>query len=161
MADHIGIVIQTEPDNFARILADRKGACAGCHQGHVGCHSCLTNSNKVESRVANPVHANVGDLVRIHMSMGNLLLGTAIIYLLPVLGLIIGAVAGPYFITGLGLTVASSEIIGAVLGLIISLTALYLLDRSTIVRKRIKPIITKVLSSDSGYRPVKKESCCG
>ena len=46
------------------------------------------------SEAANPVCAKVGDLVKLHLASSSLFTGAAILYLLPVLGLLAGAFAG-------------------------------------------------------------------
>ncbi|MBU4317481.1 MAG: SoxR reducing system RseC family protein [Proteobacteria bacterium] len=161
MAENIGIVIKTEPENYATIIANRKGPCGGCRPNHGGCHSCLEGASKVESRVVNPVDARVGDLVRVHLSTSRLFAGAAILYLLPVFGLMAGAAAGTSLLTVLGLAEMSGAIIGAMLGLGFSVTAVYLLDKSNGVRNRIMPTITKVLTSKNGDQLEKKDSCCG
>ena len=62
MAEHIGIVIKKESDRYAQVVTDRKGACGGCQSTPHGCRSCLASA-KMESRVANPLGAQAGDLV--------------------------------------------------------------------------------------------------
>ena len=57
--------------NYAQVVTDRKGACGGCQSSPGGCRSCLTGA-KMESRVANPVSAEPGDLVKVHLSSTNL-----------------------------------------------------------------------------------------
>lgn len=48
----------------------------------------------MESRVANPVGARPGDLVELHLASGNFYTGAAILYLLPVVGVLLGAFLG-------------------------------------------------------------------
>ena len=116
MAEHIGIVIKTEPNNFAQVLTDRKGACGGCQSTPHGCRSCLA-SVKMESRVANPLGAEPGDLVKVFLSSSNLYTGAAILYLLPILGLLLGAFIGIWASTALGLSKSFGSIGGAAAGL--------------------------------------------
>ena len=56
---------KVKSSNYAQVVTDRKGACAGCQSSPGGCRSCLTGA-KMESRVANPVGAEPGDLVKVH-----------------------------------------------------------------------------------------------
>jgi sigma-E factor negative regulatory protein RseC len=160
MAEHIGIVIKTEPGNYAQVVADRKGACGGCQSTPGGCRSCLASA-KIESRVANPVNAEAGDLVKIHLSSINLLTGAAILYLLPIIGLLIGAFAGVLVSTAFGLTQIIGSIGGAITGLIIGYTAVITLDRNPSIRRRMMPTITTIVASNVGIPYVKKASCCG
>jgi sigma-E factor negative regulatory protein RseC len=145
MAEHIGIVIKTEPGNYAQVATDRKGACGGCQSTPGGCRSCLASA-KMESRVVNPVSAETGDLVKIHLSSTDLLTGAAIIYLLPILGLLIGAFTGAWASTAFGQTEIFGSIGGAIIGLGIGYTAVIALDRSPSIRRRIMPTITDIVT---------------
>jgi sigma-E factor negative regulatory protein RseC len=160
MAEHIGIVIKTEPGNYAQVATDRKGACGGCQSTPGGCRSCLASA-KMESRVVNPVSAETGDLVKIHLSSTDLLTGAAIIYLLPILGLLIGAFTGAWASTAFGQTEIFGSIGGAIIGLGIGYTAVIALDRSPSIRRRIMPTITDIVTPNNGTPDVKKASCCG
>jgi sigma-E factor negative regulatory protein RseC len=144
MAEHIGIVIKKESNRFAQVVTDRKGACGGCESTPHGCHSCLSNG-KMESRVANPVGAEIGDVVKINLSSGNLYTGAAVLYLLPILGLLLGAFAGLWASTAYHLAETVGSIAGAVAGLGIGLAAVIVLDRSPRFRSRITPTITAVV----------------
>jgi len=160
MAEHIGIVIKTESGDYAQVVTDRKGACGGCQSTSGGCRSCLASA-KLESRVANPVSAKTGDLVKVHLSSANLFTGAAILYLLPVLGLLLGAFTGIWASTAFGLTEISGSIGGAIAGLGIGYAAVIVLDRSPSIRRRIMPTITAIVTPKVGIPDVKKASYCG
>lgn len=147
MAEHIGIVIKTESSNYAQIVIDRKGACGGCPSTPGGCRSCLaTATPKMESRVANPVHTEPGDLVKVHLSSSNLFTGAAILYLLPVLGLMLGAFSGLWASNVFDLAESAGSMGGALAGLVIGYAVVILLDRNTSIRRRITPTITAVVT---------------
>ena len=160
MAEQIGIVIKTEPGNYAQVLADRKSSCGGCHSNPDACLSCLTSA-KIESRVANPVNAHAGDLVKIRLSSTNLLTGAAILYLLPIIGILLGAFAGVLVSTAFGLTQIIGSIGGAVTGLIVGYAAVITLDRNPSIRRRMMPTITTIVAHNVSTPYVKKASCCG
>jgi sigma-E factor negative regulatory protein RseC len=160
MAQHIGIVIKTEPGNYAQVVADRKSSCGGCQSNPDGCLSCLTSA-KIESRVANPVNAHAGDLVKIRLSSTNLLTGAAILYLLPIIGMLLGAFAGVLVSTAFGLTQIIGSIGGAITGLIVGYAAVITLDRNPSIRRRMMPTITNIVAHNVSTPYVKKASCCG
>jgi sigma-E factor negative regulatory protein RseC len=160
MAKHIGIVIKTESSNFAQVVTDRKGACGGCQSNPDGCRSCLASA-KMESRVVNPVGAEPGDLVKVHLSSDKFFTGAAILYLLPVLVLLIGAFTGVWVAKIYGFTEISGSISGAIAGLGIGYAAVIVLDRSPVIRRRITPTITTILTRKVGLPNVKKAPCCG
>lgn len=149
MAEHLGIVIKTVSGKYAQVVTDRKSACGGCQSTPSGCRSCLASA-KMESRVANPVSAEVGDLVKIHLSSTDLLSGAAILYLLPILGLLIGAFTGVWASTAFGFTEIFGSTGGAIIGLGIGYSAVIALDRSPSIRRRIMPTITDIVTPKSG-----------
>ena len=159
MAEHIGIVIKAGSGTYAQVVTDRKGACGGCQSTPGGCRSCLVSA-KMESRVANPVRAKAGDLVKIHLSSTNLFTGAAILYLLPILGLLTGAFTGAWVSTVFGLAEIFGSLGGAITGLIVGYTAVITLDRSPSLRRRIMPTITQIMAPNVGIPKVKKASCC-
>ena len=160
MAEHIGIVIKKESDRYAQVVTDRKGACGGCQSTPHGCRSCLASA-KMESRVANPLGAQPGDLVRVHLSSSGLFTGAAILYLLPILGLLLGAFIGVWASTAYGVSESFGSIGGAAAGLGIGYVAVIGLDRSPRIRRRIMPTITAILTPKVGIPKIEKASCCG
>jgi sigma-E factor negative regulatory protein RseC len=136
---------------------DRKGACGGCRSTPHGCQNCLASA-KMESRVANPLRAQPGDLVKVFLSSSNLYTGAAILYLLPILGLLLGAFIGIWASTSLGLSKSLGSIGGAAAGLGIGYVAVIGLDRSPRIRRRILPTITAVLTPKVGLPETEKAS---
>ena len=149
MAEQIGIVIQTEPGGWARVLSDRKGACGGCHGDHGGgCRGCLTSA-KFESRVTNPVGAKAGDVVRISLRTEDLFKGAAVLYVLPVIALLIGAFAGAWIAGHIGWSASVGGVFGAFAGISAAAVLLIRVNRSKWARQRLTPTVLGVVSSSS------------
>jgi sigma-E factor negative regulatory protein RseC len=166
MAEQIGIVVDNETNGLARVLTDRKGACSGCHTGPSKCRSCLTTSGKLESTVINPIGAGAGDVVRITIAQKDLFRGAALMYLLPIATLILGAVGGLWWggTAGWG---DGASVIGGLVGLGLGFWAVIRLGRSRRFSSRMTPVITAVVtpsdqSKQPAAHPVKplQESCC-
>ncbi len=157
MAEHIGIVIKTESATHAQVVTDRKSACGGCQSISGGCRGCLISA-KMVSRVANPVGAEAGDLVKVHLSSVNLLTGAAILYLLPILGLLIGAFTGAWVSSVFGQAEIFGSIGGAITGLLVGYATVITLDRSSSLRRRIMPTITNIMAPNVGIPDVEKAS---
>ncbi len=145
MAEHIGIVKTVENDRFALVVTDRKGACGGCESGPGDCRGCLANA-KMESRVANPVMASKGDVVRVRLTSGRLFTGAAVLYLLPVFTLIFGAFAGTATAPFWGWSELPGALAGALTGLVLGYLLVIALDRNVNVRAHLTPQITEVLA---------------
>jgi sigma-E factor negative regulatory protein RseC len=166
MAEHIGIVIQTEENGLVRVAADRKGACGGCDHRGGGCKSCLTGANKMESEAVNPVGAKVGDLVKLQLTTFNLYSGAALLYMLPVLGVLVGAFMGEWAAGSDGSFGVIGAIAGAFFGLAIGYAFLIAVDRGQGLRRRWMPTITKVVQPGVGLpsgagSPGRGAACCG
>ena len=69
MSYRIGIVKETEPSGYAQVVTERKTVCGECYHNKIVCYGCLL-SPRVVGRVANPIGARVGDMVKIHISAG-------------------------------------------------------------------------------------------
>ena len=150
MKEQIGIVVKAESGNYAHVITDRKNACGECDHGKHTCYGCLSSS-KVISRVANPVRAGAGDLVKINLSPGKLFTAAAMFYLLPVFTLLIGAFSGVFTSTALGMTETTASIGGALAGLVTGLTGVTILGRIPGISRKIEPVITSIVMSGSDH----------
>jgi sigma-E factor negative regulatory protein RseC len=162
MAEQIGIVTQVDPGGWVRVITDRKDACGGCHtdQG-AGCRSCLTGS-KFESRAINAAGAQQGDIVKISISSKDFFTGAAVLYLMPVTALLIGALGGTWAAVRFGWPVTAGAILGAVAGLVLSVLILIRLDRSPSVNRRLTPTVVDVLASGPAalHPNTSNHACC-
>lgn len=90
MSTERGIVEKIE-EEFAWVRTQRKSACAGCsNKSHC---SSLSGGNHMLVKVSNPVKAKKGDMVEVFLKTSVQLKCTFIIYMIPVLGLIAGALS--------------------------------------------------------------------
>jgi sigma-E factor negative regulatory protein RseC len=150
MAENIGIVVKTELNDYAQVLLGRKSACGGCQPTGGGCRSCLTSANKMQSRVANPLGARAGDLVKVGLSSRNLFIGAAILYLIPIGSLLVGAFTGSWVASTLDMAEMLGSIVGVICGLVLGFVAVALIDRSSGIRSRITPVITGIVTPNIG-----------
>ena len=144
MSATIGIVLDNLGDGFARIKTSRSGACGGCDSGSGHCHGCLANSEMI-SRAANPINAEPGELVRVELDSKEVFKGAAVLYLLPVLTLLIGAFAGEGIGTRIGFGTGTGSILMSLIGLLFGLFLVKLFDRSNWARHKLSPTITGVV----------------
>ena len=86
MSEERGIVESVEP-GWAWVKTKRSSACESCGSRH----HCLTQGgDQMVVKAQNTVQAQKGDEVELYLSTGTRLKGTAIVYLLPVLGILAG-----------------------------------------------------------------------
>jgi sigma-E factor negative regulatory protein RseC len=158
MAEQMGVVLQNERDGQVRVLTERKGACGGCHSTPGGCAGCLSHA-KMESLVRNPVGAQVGDLVRISLPAASLFKGAALLYLLPVATLILGAVGGSWIAKASdGANLGS--IGGGLVGLVAGFLLVAALGRTRRLRNLMTPTITTVVKVPQRLIPKHQGACC-
>ena len=70
------------PDGKAEVIRIRESACSGdCHQ----CSGCGAAKETILFTAENPVDARPGDLVRVETRAAPVLMGAAVVYLLPLI----------------------------------------------------------------------------
>lgn len=89
MVEETGIVTRVD-GSTATVMVQKKSACEGCTaQG-----ACHATPEGMEITALNPVHAAVGQRVKVVMQGGAYLKGSVMVYGLPLLLFIVGAFAG-------------------------------------------------------------------
>lgn len=136
-----GIVQQVEPAK-AFILINRSSACAGCHSQSV-CQPPEQKEMIVEA--INDVNARVGDRVQISVPAVSLLKATFIVYFVPVLALILGAIAGSRFAPLMHMDATLASIVCGVSSMIAVFAVVKWFDRSATSKSQYWPRVTRVL----------------
>ena len=79
------------PDGTAQVLHLRQSACSGdCHQ----CSGCGAVKQPLYLTAQNPIGARVGDRVRLESRSAPVLLGAAVLYILPLILFLVGYLLG-------------------------------------------------------------------
>jgi len=138
-----GFVQSTTEDGWPRVATERKDARAGCGASH-SCASFVSSSEMVIKGL-NRAGAKVGDLVSISFSSGTVVRGAAVLYLIPLVGLMSGALIGagldqrlPISETG---AVAALGFAGLFLGFLITA----LISRWMSAHNRLTPAISRIV----------------
>lgn len=145
MAQATGKVIGIEKNGWARVITERTGACSSC-QTKQNCHSCLTHA-KIEARVLNAAGAKPGDLVTVGIKTETLLKGAAVLYLVPVLGLLMGALAGPAIGIILSLGETASSLLFGFAGFAAGFIIVFWYSKKMSSQQRISPVIEQIIVS--------------
>lgn len=142
MIEETGIVTKVEGIT-ARVAVEKKGACDGCTaQG-----ACETKGDSMEIEALNRAHAQVGQTVRISMQAQTYLKGSMIVYGLPLVLFIAGAIIGKnageeYF------KETNSDVVAAIGGfgaLILSLLGVKVWAKSTEGKTEQRPVIEEIV----------------
>lgn len=139
--EEIGLINSIDGQT-ARVTVPRKSACEGCNAG-----VCKLGTQSMEIEAFNPIKAEVGQKVRITMKPYSYLKGSIVVYGIPALALVIGAVLGKEFFSSY-FTGVDPDIVSAFFGFG-AFAASFLLVKiwgSKIEkRKELKPIIEEII----------------
>ncbi len=157
MAQEKGLVTSITEDGWAQVETDRNDADSHCDSCRVsfGCNSEMT------IKAINRAGAGVGDLVSIHLSSGTIMKSAAILYLIPVVGLISGASMGEGLSTRLAISQTSAIALLSLAGFILGFIITALISRWMSGRRTLSPIITRIIrrglvARDSSLKPLIK-----
>ena len=102
-------VCSTCEDGTAQVRLERLSACSGdCHH----CSGCGAVTQTVMLNVQNPIGARAGDLVIIRSASGPVLMGAAVLYVVPILLFFLGYLAGELWLGQGGLWGAGGFFVG-------------------------------------------------
>lgn len=105
--EEIGIVKQVS-GAFATIVIQKKSACEQCTAG------CKVSDSEAEIEALNHAQASIGQKVRVELKAASYLKGSIIVYGLPALALVGGAIIGKEILSGF--FAADPDIISAIAG---------------------------------------------
>ena len=110
----------------------------------------------------NTVGAQPGDLVKVRLKSSSFFKGAALLYLLPIAALMIGAFSGAWGAGQIGWQQTTGAVLGAIAGIGIAVLVLLRLDRSQSARRSLTPAIVEILSEGSSpaQAPTAKHACC-
>ena len=143
MAEEQGFVSSVGKDGQAQVVTDRKDACAGCGAKHC-CVSFGVNSEMVV-KARNMVGAKVGDLVSVSISSGTVIKGAATLYLIPVVGLVLGVSMAHAVGASLPMSETAITLVFGFAGLILGFVITALLSRWMSARNKLTPMITRII----------------
>lgn len=151
MAHTKGLVLSIREDGMVQVATERKSACGGC-QATQNCQSCLTNS-KMVAEVLNDVGAKEGDLVDISLNSDVVLKGAAVLYLIPVAGLMGGALIGLGLKETLAISESAATIAFGFAGLCSGFLITAFISRWMSANNRLTPKISRIIKHGAGPSP--------
>ena len=110
-----GIVVKVSEDGWAEVITDRMDACADCISAR-SCHSSC-KSVRMTTRVRNDAGAAAGDTVAVYIHTGSVLQNAAILYLIPIAFLMLGALTGAVLSPSLKMDESASALLFGFLGI--------------------------------------------
>jgi sigma-E factor negative regulatory protein RseC len=135
-------IVQEVAATKAFIVVNRTSACAGCH-GQSACRPSESKDMIIEA--INEMNAKVGDRVQISVPTGSLLKATFLVYFLPVVALVLGAVAGSNLGPSVGLDTTLASVLCGFGAMAAVFLAVKWFDRSVDSKAQYWPRITRIL----------------
>ncbi|MGO9378747.1 MAG: SoxR reducing system RseC family protein [Dissulfurispiraceae bacterium] len=141
--EEIGVVNRVDgPKAF--VTVKRQSACDACAAGS----ACKVSDSGAEIEAFNAVNAEVGDKVKISFKAFTYLKGTLLIYGIPALALVMGAVVGKEYLRDL-FPSSDPDILSAFAGfgfMIASFVVVKILIRKFEKKKELIPVVEEIVS---------------
>jgi len=143
MSAERGIVEKVEP-GWAWVKTKRSSACASCGSRH----HCLTQgSDQMVVKAQNTADAKKGDEVELYLSTKTKLTGTAIVYLIPVFGIFVGAFSANPLSEALGLNPSLGMALFTITGLVSAVFLMRYLANRMDSKQTLTPLLKRVVIS--------------
>ena len=144
MIEDIGRVVKVDSDK-AYVEVERSSACAQCGLQEA---EELATGGKVVFEAYNMAEATIGDRVRVQVRTGAYTKASLYIYGIPVLFLVIGAIAGAYAATILKRSSDTMSALFAMGGLVLGFIILFLLRKSS-NKTEYMPVVVEVMQDNA------------
>ena len=125
------------------VLTQRKGTCDTC--GHKGACHMVEGSDRMVVKAKNNARAQVGDEVEIFLSTRTHLKTVFIVYMVPVLGLLAGAILAGNLSVFLGLNEKWGMVLFPILGLVLAFFLVRLIETRKKASQELTPVVTRVV----------------
>ncbi len=151
MSAERGIVEKVEAE-WAWVKTKRSSACASCaSRSH-----CLTQgSDQMVVKAQNSARARKGDEVELYLSTKTKLKSTAIVYLIPVFGIFVGAFSANPLSAVIGLNPSLGMALFTLTGLVLSVFLMRYLANRMDSKQALTPLVKRVVMS-ARSRPIKR-----
>lgn len=154
MAQTIGFVVEAGENGRATVVAEKGQGCGSCSAASQ-CHGGRA-ANTQKTSALNRVGASVGDRVTLTVASGAILSRMAVLYLIPVFGLLAGAFAGAFFFGGLDGSNAGHSIAFGLGGFALALVVSVFISRIWSAFRPVLPVITRIVNPrlvSASHRP--------
>ncbi|MCU0660927.1 MAG: SoxR reducing system RseC family protein [Myxococcota bacterium] len=140
-----GIVTAHGKPGYVRVKIERAEACHSC-AARGACGALGGQKADLLLEVQNTVQAQIGDSVRISLAESSVVTAAAVLYVLPVLGLVAFAFAARSQAAAFGLTSDATTALGAGIGLAVGLLSTWLVSGKLSRSPRFIPKLVEVVS---------------
>ncbi|MBZ9622770.1 SoxR reducing system RseC family protein [Clostridium sp. FP2] len=133
-----GIIIEILEGNMAKVKVGRHGECKNCG-------ACPGDSALI-IEAQNLIGAKAGQRVAFEMKETNMLMAAFVVYIVPLIAILLGVIAGQAIAMKFGYSVRGFQIVGGTLTFILSILNIKIFDKFAHNNKKMQPVITRSLS---------------
>jgi sigma-E factor negative regulatory protein RseC len=145
-------IVKREEAGWAWVKTKRSSACSSCGSRH----HCLTQgSDQMVVKAQNTARAKKGDEVELYLSSKTKLKGTAIVYLIPVLGIFVGAFSANPLSAAIGLNPSLGMAFFTLIGLVTAVFLMRHLANRMDSTQMLTPSVKRVVFS-ARAKPIKR-----
>ena len=138
--------------NWAWVKTKRSSACSSCASRH----HCLTQGgDQMLVKAQNTARAKKGDEVELYLSTKTKLKGTAIVYLIPVFGIFVGAFSANPLSAAIGMNPSLGMPVFTLAGLILSVFLMRYLANRMDSKQALTPLVKRVIMT-ARSTPIKR-----
>ena len=142
MSAENGTVERVE-NGWAWVRADRTAGCGHC--GHKGACNMIEGTDHMLVKASNNAAAGVGDNVELFLSTKTRMKSMLILYILPVVGLLVGALSGGSLSRTFGLNENFGILIFTFAGLVLAFVLVRVLGTRMDTKQELTPIVSRVI----------------
>lgn len=141
--------VQTINGKFATISSSRRGICEGCSEkSSCSFDNALGKSVPETVTAINPIQATPGDRVEFDLEGHKELKNSLIVWVIPLLTLVLGAVLGAQNHFAIDVSVDTGTLIGSAFGLLLGFSGVAGYERFLADREKNLPVLIKIIRSD-------------
>ena len=141
MSAERGTVEKVEAE-WAWVKTKRSSACSSCASRH----HCLTQGgDQMLVKAQNTARAKKGDEVELYLSTKTKLKGTAIVYLIPVFGIFVGAFSANPLSAAIGMNPSLGMAVFTLTGLVLSVFLMRYLANRMDSKQTLTPLVKRVV----------------
>ncbi len=142
MPTEIGRIEKIETQ-WAWVKTQRKSACASCSKKDY-CHS-IDGGDRMLVKVQNRVQAQAGDEVELFINSKTQLKGLFILYMLPVFGLLLGALTAEGLSASFDINAGVAMVVFISVGLVLAFAVMRRLANRLEMKGDLNPVITRII----------------
>ncbi|NLV24279.1 MAG: SoxR reducing system RseC family protein [Deltaproteobacteria bacterium] len=143
MIEEIGTIVELRPDRVAMVQCRKSHACKGCASANLCSLGRDDGGRVVEAH--NPLQAQIGERVRIATTAKAFYQSSFLVYIVPLIGLVIGGLIGQSIGRQIGVDPNITSFLGGFFFLVFALLGVGSLNRR-LPKERYMPTVVEVLS---------------